>query len=324
MVQEDTTRWDPFFKTNTTASGFEGASLLADGYTSNFDGTLDTKDTTVKLMGMQSLKMQNSGQHIRLSDGSGMASNAFQYAIDAAKMSPVEIWTDVYFRVYSRWNATSFTNSDYKYWWLQGGPFGYFVDLEGTPDFSAPPSIRITDPANWANWINANFPGGKLQNGHWYLIELHFRIQGSGNYVVQVWMDNQLVLDKAVASGVSPSPNGWGWETQTNAYDTLSSWVYNHWQDGFAVSHTRVGPASLIEISNCSTYGSGTKLYQAPEFLSDTSSQINVNLSSLGSGPYVLWVTNNQGQRSQPFSLGTGTPSCAQSRLPAPGNLTVQ
>ena len=32
MVQEDQTNWDLFFKNHPTASGFEGSTLMADGY----------------------------------------------------------------------------------------------------------------------------------------------------------------------------------------------------------------------------------------------------------------------------------------------------
>ena len=246
-----------------------------------------------------------------------MAGAAFDYVLDASKSNPVETWTDVYFRQYSRWNANSFTTHDYKYWWFQGGTYGYFVDLTGEVGAAAPHSIRITDPAHWADWLHANFPDGYIHNDKWYLIEMRFRIQGSGNYVVQFWIDNQLVLNQAVANGMTPG-NSFGWESNTNAYDTLAGWVYNHWQDGFAVSHTRVGPASLIEIGNNANYATATKVYQSPEYLSDTSSQIKVNLTGLGAGPYYLWVTNNRGERSAALRLRYH----GSSTLPAPSNLT--
>jgi hypothetical protein len=329
MVQEDRTNWDPFFTAST--SGFEGVSLFADGYqegtTGNW-GTCMSYDSNMKLMGNQSLKMHLSGQHIRLADGSGLASCSSDWKVQAN--TPGTTWTDVYFRAYSRWNNTSWATQDTKYWWLlaantpiTGQRWSFDTNADGSP----PTQFEVQVLPNGRNNFG-KIPGGAMQNDRWYLFEGYTRVTNppasAGSYPIKMWIDNQLIIDVTDLYGATPNNAGFGWESNTNLYDTPAGWVSDHWQDGFAVSKTRIGPASLIEISNCSTYGSGVKLYQAPEFLSDQSSQVKVDVTGLGGGPYVLWVTNNRNERSQPFFIGTGTPSCAQSALPAPNNLRVQ
>src|SRR5437879_6679830 len=198
MIQEDRTNWDPLFIINPNASGFEGLSPIADGYQTN---GCPAYTTAVKLMGSRSINMHNQGQHIRLPDGSGLASCNWQWVIQASL--PLTTWQDVYLRSYSRWNNTSWATHDVKYWWTQGGPFGYFWSFRTNADGSPPTRFGITDPAHFANWYEGAIPGGAMQNNKWYLFEGHFRTQGSGNYVIELWVDNQLIISQAVASGVS-------------------------------------------------------------------------------------------------------------------------
>jgi len=64
------------------------------------------------------------------------------------------------------------------------------------------------------------------------------------------------------------------WESNTNYWDNAFNWDGTQWQDAFTVGSARIGPASLIEIGNSLTYNPNNVVYQSPEFLSDTSSQI--------------------------------------------------
>lgn len=318
MIQEDRSNWDPLFINKPLASGFEGTSLTTDGYQTS---GCPSYTNTVKLMGTQSLNMHDQGQHIRLADGSGLGSCNWQWAVQASL--PSTTWTDVYLRTYSRWNNTSWATIDTKYWWIGGGSQYAFFNLISNADGSAPTQFGVYS-SGVGDWLTGVIPGGAVQNNKWYLFEVHFRMAGSGNYVLEEWVDNLRILSRSVPDGPSPNPGGWGWESNTNYFNTPAGWVSDQWQDGFAVSKTRVGPASLVEIGNCSTYTSGSKVYQEPLYLSEGSSQIKVNLSGLGSGPYFLWVTNNRNERSLPFSLGGSGTGCAQSTLSAPPNLRVQ
>lgn len=317
MIQEDRSNWDPLFVNNPNASGFEGSDLVADGYQTS---GCPTYTSIVKLMGNQSLNMHDQGQHIRKPDGSGLGGCSWQWKIQASL--PGSTWTDVYLRTYSRWNNTSWATIDTKYWWIGGATYAFF-NLTANADGSPPTEFGVYT-SGLGNWLQGTIPGGPIQNNKWYLFEAHFRMAGSGGYVLEEWVDNQQILKQFVPDGPSPNLSGWGWESDTNYFNTPVGWVSDQWQDGFAVSRTRVGPASLVEISNCPTYGSGTKVYQEPLFLSEGSSQIKANISGLGSGPYYLWVTNNRNERSLPFSLGGSGTSCAQTGVASPPNLRVR
>ena len=321
MVQEDRTNWDPLFINNPNASGFEGTSPAIDRYDAVGCASYDV---ITKLMGLQSIRLHDSGQHIHdYTTGGGNGGCMLGWQVQASVgLGPA----DVYLRTYSRWNNNSWPDSAIKYWWMAGNGTNYaYYNFEAQGDGSAPTrwGVSTSGGIGGDGWKWGIIPGGAIQNNKWYLFEAHFRRAGSGNYIFEGWIDNQLVLSVSSSDGPGPA-NTNEWESNVNYWNTTPSFVSDQWQDGFAVSSTRVGPASLIEIGNCSTYGSGTKLYQEPLFLSDLSSQIKVNLSGLGPGPYVLWVTNNRKELSQPFPLGTGTPSCTQSKLLAPGNLKVQ
>lgn len=322
MIQEDRTNWDPLFINNPNASGFEGASLTADGYQTS---GCPTYTSAVKLMGNQSINMHDQGQHIRLSDGSGLGSCNWQWKVQASQSGTT--WTDVYLRTYSRWNNTSWPTIDTKYWWW----YQAFFNLTSYADGSAPTELGIYAANSMPDWVQGKIPGGAIKNNKWYLFETHFRVDGNGGpYVYQVWIDNQQIINFTAPAGALVNVPGWGWggESNTNYFNTPAGWVSDQWQDGFAVSKTRIGPASLVEISNCSAYGSGTKRYQEPLYLSDGSSQIKLDVTGLGAGPYVLWVTNNRNERSLPFLLGNGTPSCAPGggavAPSSPTNLRVQ
>jgi len=326
MIQEDRTNWDPFFINNPNASGFEGASVIADGYDTSCGSNI-SYDSTLKLMGLQSVRMHDSGQHIHdFTTGGGNGSCMFGWQVQGSLgLGPA----DIYLRTYSRWNNNSWPNSAIKYWWMAGNGTNYaYYNFDAQGDGSPPSRWGVStsggsggDAFQWGN-----IPGGPIQNNKWYLFEAHFRRAGSSaSYIFEGWIDNQLVLSVPSSDGPGPADTK-EWESNVNYWDTTASFVSDQWQDGFAVSSTRVGPASLIEIGNCLTYGSGAKLYQEPLSLSDVLSQVKVNLSGLGSGPYVLWVTNNGKARSLGFQLpgtGTGNPSCAPALLP-PANLRVQ
>lgn len=317
MVQEDRTNWDPFFATtHPSASGFEGSSPTADSYGTSCGSNL-SYDSTVQLLGSQSIKMHDSGQHIHdYTTGSGSGGCMWGYAVQAAQgQGPA----DVYFRTYSRWNNTSWPDNTIKYWWMGNLTGNWaFYNLHASSDGSAPTQWGFSSSGLSAGAYQFfNIPGGAIQNNKWYLFEAHFRRAGSGNYIFEGWIDNQLMFSLASSDGPGKSNTG-NWESNVNYWNTTASFVSNQWQDGFAISSTRIGPASLIEIGNSATYASGTKVYQEPIYLSDGSVQMKLNLSGLGSGPYYLWVTNNRKERSQPYNLSSG-----QTTLAPPSGLMV-
>jgi hypothetical protein len=79
-------------------------------------------------------------------------------------------------------------------------------------------------------------------------------------------------------------------------------WIGIH-LDMITYSTSRIYPASKIEVSNSRIYGEGVVKWQEPLKISDTEIQLKLDLTSLGSGPYYLWITNNRQERSPVFSL---------------------
>src|SRR5882762_51084 len=253
MVQEDRTNWDPFFKTNhPNASGFEGTSPAADGYDTPRTPPDLTYDSSVKLMGSQSIKMHDSGSHTWIQGGASGGNVRWAWQVQGALGTGPG---DVYLRTYSRWNYNSWPNQEIKYWWLVGDGINHwlFFNLRPNADHSAPTGVGYYSSGVPGGFTYHNFPQGALQNNRWYLFEFHFRRFGFPPYVLEAWVDNKLVFSVSATDG----PNGSGtslWESNTNYWDTLSNWDGTQWQDAFTVGSARIGPASLIEIGNSLTY----------------------------------------------------------------------
>ena len=294
MVQEDRSNWDPFLANNPNASGFEGASFTADGWEG---GEAFTYVTNVKLMGSKSALSRHQG-------ATSINHTNISYS------SRLSIGGDLYLRAYLRFRVTNgIWASNYQKIFASYAPSSAFLDWVGNGGKAFTQIAVITASNNYGS-----IPGGAIQENRWYCVE--FKIPSGSPHNYKAWIDNQLVVDH----NDTRSPQGTAYDLQfdINHCCTPSGYNKENWWDGFVVSRTRVGPASLIEIGNSSDYAKATKTYQAPELLSDTSTQIKVNLNGLGAGPYFLWVTNNRGERSLPFNLTT--PSTT---LPPPGNVGV-
>jgi hypothetical protein len=108
-----------------------------------------------------------------------------------------------------------------------------------------------------------------------------------------------------------------------NLAETGSDFDLTNWTDGFTISTSRIYCSSIIEIGNSSDYATADKVYQEPIYLSDGSVQIKANLTGLGSGPYYLWVTNNQQERSAPYPLSGTRLRNAGNPAGTPGFSTV-
>jgi hypothetical protein len=293
MVQEDRSNWDPFLANSPNASGFEGSSFTADGWEG---GSSFSYVTDVKLMGSKSARSRHQG---------ATSSNHTNISYN----SKLTIGGDLYFRAYLRFKvANGIWANNYHKIFASYAPNGAFLDWIGNGGQPFRQVAIITGSNHYAS-----IPGGVIQENRWYLVELKLPSGSPHNY--KAWIDNQLILD----FNDTRSPQGTAWDMQfdINHCCTTSGYSKDNWWDGFAVSKTRVGPASLIEIGNSPNYATATKVYQAPEYLSDTSVHIKVDLSGLGSGPHYLWVTNNRGERSPAYNLAPGS-------YPNPQNLQVQ
>lgn len=291
------TNWDPFFKTaHVNASGFEGANPAADGYT--VSGAGQTYDSTVHLFGAKSMKCTDSGAHTSSSQGGSSFYFAPQISLGTGP-------DDAYWRSYVRWNANEWPNAVHKFWWMGGGATPVFLNM--SPRGGAAP----THFAYQAPGVNGDalkqatnaIPGGAIQNDKWYCVELHVKKAGAPSPIIELWVDDVLLDSDVCSSGVSANPGGWGFEVNSNWWDTTAAFNWTQWMDGFIISSTRVGLACKVEIGNSPVYASATKVYQRPTSIANGSVSVECNLTGLGAGPYYMWVTNSIGERSSAVSL---------------------
>lgn len=313
LMDEDSSNWDGFF--SPTVAGFEGANWSTDGYKDGWGcgATSLSYDRFTKLMGTSSLRTNLKGYSWHNSDGTGNAGCRYSW-------KPVSTNSDIYLRAYSRWRSNEWPTQFIKYWRISDdkGVYPIFLNLIQNGG-KAPTSIGLYSPAyNGGKWAYGAIPGGPIQQDKWYLIELHLRRNGSSPYVAEVWIDNKLIISTTGTHGAYGSPLGW--ESNTNQAGTTANYISDHWQDGFVMSSSRVGPASLIEIGNSPNYASTTKIYQSPTYISDGAVTVTADLTSLGAGPYYLWVTNSRGERSAPYQLDAGTVGSAPNDTVTEGN----
>lgn len=280
MVNEDKSNWNPFFQNNPNASGFEGTSAQADGFSPPNGVYGGTYVTNVKLMGNQSNRFHVAGSC------SSVGSNLVDYLYFGLGGA-----TDIYARTYIRYHTNVWPGMQMKIF-LTVGTSEYVIGGEG----GFPNSLaQYYDGASHTVYL----PGQvQFQQDRWYSLEVHWKASSPAH--VTVWLDGTQVHDAVPTSTVGMSYWLFG-IVNTCGFSNIDMY---HWEDGLALSSTRVYPASKIEISNNATYGAGTLVYQEPVYLSDGSIQIKVNLSGIGSGPYYLWVTNNSQARSTVYPLG--------------------
>jgi hypothetical protein len=301
MLREDKTNWDSFFVSHTNASGFEGANLTADGYVPYSASNELQYVTDVKLMGSQSGLSYNAGAVTFPQNHN----NAFYLSSANWGSTAVRF---LYMRMYLRWQVKNDAWPDvaYKVAGNYGSSRNFNLNLmtKGGSPPNTPTQIGVAPFSS--SFVTGNFPGGAVQQNRWYCIEVQAPIQTAGApYNWKIWIDNILVLNANLGQGTLGDGTA-TMDFDINHINTSAGYEKYQWWDGVGLkSDSRIGPASLIEIGNSSDYPTATKVYQAPEYLSETSSQVKVNLTGLGAGPYFLWVTNNRGERSQPYNLSS-------------------
>ena len=281
LVQETTTNWHSDFKTGT-ASGFEGSSYSADGWVTpgDINSYAPVYDSSVKLSGSKSVKFRIAGA--QPAGAGGLTS--YLYRDNGSQ----DIWIRGYVKLYSANNLWAISHSKMIDW--QGtGTQVYFQP--GASDSVPTNMIMAYDGTSHSTSSSI------ASDDTWHLFELHWK--STSPRVFTAYWDNVLLGDASPSSIGSMSYILLGF---INAAGTSSGFDATYWFDNFVVSSSRVYPSSTIEIS-----GDGsTWKYQYPVFLSDTSSQIKVNLSGVTGTSYRLRVTNNAQQTSAIYTLSGG------------------
>src|SRR3989339_2175989 len=287
MIQENKASWDGFFTEHSNAYGFEG-TRSTDGY-SEIGPSGGVYVSDVKLMGSKSIKFHSQGAWPAGPGGLG----------DYAAVNPRGTTGDsgdIWVRFYVRYNLLGggWPTNYMKLIDSQGGPVNqYYLDVAGASS-GAPTSFNATyDSAGH----DVTIPGGALIEDRWYTIELHWKSTSPRSY--QLWVDGVQLVSATPTMNSTVEYLLFG---IINLAGTTSAFSLDTWFDGLAFGPSRIYPASTIEIS-----GDGsTWKYQEPVFLSDTSSQIKVNLSGVTGTSYRLRVTNNAQQTSAIYTLSGG------------------
>ncbi len=289
LVSENTASWISFFQSHPSASNFAGASPSADGY-----GAIGPKGgtyvTNKTLLGNQSMYFPVSGA------STGATNMLANYnAINTGGGDSQDLW----FRFYVAWNSANnlWPNDHIKMIDCQGSGSQWYLQPANTTGSSLPSQMNGT----WdATSHTVPIPSGTLQNNRWYCIEMHWKT--TSPYQYQAWMDGVQIFNATPSTPGSLSYILFG---VINAWNTSSSFSLGHWWDGFAVSKSRIYPASTIQVGNSPTYGQGNEQYQQPIALNDTQVQFVLNTSNVGSGPYYVWITNNGQVRSAGYTLAS-------------------
>lgn len=295
MVDENKTNWGTAYQSGTKY-GFEGSSYTADGYGEAPDVNPQDRsyDSTVKLLGSKSFKGRIYGNSSSCPGDNHSSGLYIDLSEDGVGSS-----TDFYVRLYSRWDSTGsgsqWPTSHIKMLDVQGtGDQMYFQPSAGS---SLPTQMNMIYDSTNHYYTVANF----LQENRWYCMEARFKTSSPHNFTA--WVDG-VQINSAIPSSVGSY--AYVLFNMINACE-FSNLDLSNWTDGFTVSTSRIYPASSIYVSNNSTYGNGVVKYQEPVALSNTSSQIKLDLTDLGGGPYYLWVVNNRQEVSAGYQLnGTG------------------
>ncbi|MBW4056399.1 MAG: hypothetical protein HIU83_13550 [Proteobacteria bacterium] len=280
LMQENRSKWRPQFR-SATAYGFEGANPRDDGFCSA-GFCMGRYDSDIKLSGGKSAIFSVAG-------GSG------PYPDYIESFNGISLWAqNFYGRTYFRYtnNSGVWPDNALKFIDIQGTSNNIYIQPIGS--VTAPDSFRVVD--NGKNYYG-KIPGGAIKSDRWYLLEWQY---SSSNSEVKVWIDNKLIIT-APLTATTQNYIEFG---IVNAFSTPSKFALTLRLDNLAISTTRLHPSSLIEISNNERYGEGTVRYQEPIYLSDGIIKIKADLAGLGSGPYYLWITNNEQSRSAAQRLG--------------------
>jgi hypothetical protein len=277
MVDSNTANWS-----YTESQGsFEGANYTADSWYA--DGS-PTYATDIKLLGSKSMKSTITGAGA----SNCPSDNAFGG----------DLW-----RSGGRYNRAYFYfGSNFATHW-QATQYAKMIE------YTTPAAVYIQPNVGGSTVTSLMvIAGGSSENMNvptawsvekWYCVEWYVEDNG-----VSVWVDGTSLGKKSGTVDFSQPYAEIGIINSCPVNGTFSMYV-----DGVASSTSRVYPASKIEVSDNATYGSGALVWQEPVSLGDTSTQVKVNLTGLGAGPYYLWVTNNKQERSATYNLSGVSPS---------------
>lgn len=278
-------------------------------------------NTSIKLRGSSSVKFHSiEGSAINnCGNGTGVS-----YGISnsiGSLGSPQEYWGRLYYRFGS---GGTYPNCYSKFIYNNTDFYIDFNGNSGSPFKQWLLSHEATSGGLTQNYyVNAFSDASNIVEGRWYCIEWHFRAAtaGTADGAFELYQNGQQLYSKD-GSGMASSGNLELLLIGTiNANNTLAgtSWDFETYKDEILTrsGNNRVYPLNKVEISDNSTYGAGTLVWQHPVSLDDSTTQVECDLTGLGAGPYYLFVTDHQQNVSSAFNLSGGALPNPSGGLPA-------
>ena len=294
FLDENMTNWGTAYKSGTKY-GFEGSSYSVDGYDAAGDMIEQERayDRNVYLMGSQSYRGRVYGTS-NSCPSENRASGIYSSLADDGLSGQ-----DIYVRMYSKWKSagsgSKWPDSHIKMLDVQGT--GTQLYLQPEANGSLPNKMNMVYGGANHLYSVSNF----LQEDRWYCMEARFKWSSPSNFTA--WVDGvQLASTNSVEVG----------NYQYVLFNIINACGFTNldltnWTDSFAISTSRIYPASQIWISNSSTFSAATAKKQEPIFLSDSSVRFKLSLTGLSAGQLYLFITNNRQETSAAYSLGTFT-----------------
>jgi hypothetical protein len=297
MVDENTTNWiknddnagtvyDQTYFTGSTnpVSGDYGWTTLADG-----SNTI-AYDSTVKVVGTQSVKMVNN----TACQETTSCGQVCLYETTAAGLP-----SDFYVSTYAMFNGT------WAYYYQK-----FFLTVGAVDEFYIQPQpVGDGTVSGWEfkdnNWQTTGGTSSDFTLNKWHFFEARIQSTGYSGDRFTLWWDGVQVLQWTATghSGAVAQYNEIGIPNWAGLNGTPNVVPFTVWVNRYVFSTSRIYEASLIEIGDSAIYASATKVRQIPTYLSDTSSIITANLTGLGPAPYYLFVTNNKQEVSAGYNL---------------------
>lgn len=285
LISLDTTNWI-FGGLDADAYSFEGTGEAADGWEGDAAGTYVTN---VKLLGEKSRYVNHAGA---VSFPTNHTSAMYDLSWSSTQQ---DIYIAIWFRVKS--NGGGYPTVQRKLFANYEGN-GAWLDFSGN---GGDPFVNwdYIDEDGEDNLFSIN-GGSAIEEEVWQHVEAKFP-HGSP-YQCQAWVMGALAFSSNAAAGAA-SANAM--QIDTNHGETGAGYDFDLWIDGFAMSTSRIRPHSTYTISNSATFGAGTEKILNPLALTDTSASVRCNVDGI-SAPYYLFITNQQGETSDPYNLSGG------------------
>jgi hypothetical protein len=323
LQDEDTANYDAAW--NASDFGFEGASLSADGW---FGGEDLVYDSSVSLLGSKSVYWTSRGDDNDESQaGRTEAGTTYRSAGNELSTTAGNFFLRVYMREDPTLGNDTWCDQVHKYFANPNGAVQpYFLHDVGDPDpstayrgiylFLQGEGSNFDHYYRFSSGTQSKYQGSSVwEPKKWYCFEAE--IPGASPWQFNVWINGEQISPTTGNGRASQDPTTapndfeFPWNSITSDVGT----VHRHWYEGWAYSvidGNRCYPACVVQIDDTSDFSNAPK-YQWPISITNTSVQVECDLTGLTGPNYWMRVTNGRNEASSIRAL-TGTAQLGTAR----------